>query len=1163
MQQLTTPGDAPIPSHEPAASSTPVGHWWIHSLPVAIALLDPAFNYIAVNQRWLDFLQTLGNTVPHANSSSGDDLIGQPFLPPFVEYAETWHLRLQDCLAGNPHPAAEFSLVQADGTLNWWRWEASLVTNGPTHPQSSACLAIALTPITPYKRREAELQQSIRQLQHQYSQRTAELRRTISSLEEEISDRLTLENQLRFTEKTLRTNEKQYQQILNAITDMVLVKGPESRIIWANQAFCTYYGMTPDELENLLDAPFSKPDYTQQYVKDDAFVFATGRTLEIEEPVVRHDGEVRLFSTIKSAIRNELGQVIMTVGVSRDITIQKQIEQQRLLTEIELRNSQQRLHLLAQQMPIALIEWDETFTISEWNPEAERIFGYTREEAIGQAITFVIPEDIQPQIIGTVQNLIYNRSSLHSINTNLTKAGKTIICQWHNTPLIDQDGEMIGMASMAIDITERQQAELQLRQQEQFLRCVYEGVEDCLFVLEVGADGDVRYAGWNSKTAQNTGIASESIVGKTPVELFGPAVGGDIAWHYRQCLETKATFRYEEHREFEGANGWWLTTLNPVFNEAGDVTQILGTASNISDRKRAEAKLREQEQFLRSIYDGVSTNIFVLDVLETGEIVYVDYNQAAERTTGQTRYEIKGKTPFELFSADEAAIMTELYQTCIATKEGITQEEHLTFKTGDRWSLTTFNPLQNAEGRVYRIVGTAVDITNLKRIEATLQETLRNSEYQSQLLRTVLDSTPDWIFAKDRECRYILANESYAKAIGKPITTLLGRTDLDLGFSYEQVCGDATAGLQGFRHDDRRALAGEMVHNPNDPATIADGSVRIFDSRKVPLYEADGSIFAMLGICRDITERHHAEAEIRRSEAIAQEKAEQLQQALIELQQTQAQLVQNEKMSGLGQLVAGVAHEINNPVNFIYGNLNHAQEYTQDLLGLVELYQHHYPDPPAAIATEVEAIDLEFLVDDLPKLIGSMKVGAERIQKIVASLRTFSRMDEAEMKAVNIHEGIDSTLMILQHRLKAKESHPEITIHRDYGDLPLVECYAGQLNQVFMNILSNAIDALEETWSHSRDKSRDHPPAIAIHTQRLATDLVEIRLTDNGPGIPPAIQQRLFDPFFTTKPIGKGTGMGLSISYQIVTEKHRGSLHCESAIGQGTAFIIRIPLRQA
>ncbi|QLE39757.1 HAMP domain-containing protein [Nostoc sp. C052] len=292
-----------------------------------------------------------------------------------------------------------------------------------------------------------------------------------------------------------------------------------------------------------------------------------------------------------------------------------------------------------------------------------------------------------------------------------------------------------------------------------------------------------------------------------------------------------------------------------------------------------------------------------------------------------------------------------------------------------------------------------------------------------------------------------------------------------------------------------------------------------------------------------------------------EERTTELKNALGELQRTQSQVIQSEKMSSLGQLVAGVAHEINNPVNFIHGNLAHVEEYTQDLLAFVQLYQQYNPNPAAEIQTVAENIDLEFLQEDLPKMLSSMKVGTERIRQIVLSLRNFSRIDEAEFKSVDIHEGIDSTLMILQHRLKAKPEQPEIEVIKDYGSVPLVECYAGQLNQVFMNILVNAIDALEENnTKYTYQEINDHPSRIKIRTSVINSRWVEIAIADNGVGISQEFQQRIFDPFFTTKPVGKGTGMGMSISYQIITEKHGGKLECFSTAGQGTEFIIQIPL---
>ncbi|MFN6496746.1 MAG: ATP-binding protein [Nostoc sp. DedQUE01] len=298
--------------------------------------------------------------------------------------------------------------------------------------------------------------------------------------------------------------------------------------------------------------------------------------------------------------------------------------------------------------------------------------------------------------------------------------------------------------------------------------------------------------------------------------------------------------------------------------------------------------------------------------------------------------------------------------------------------------------------------------------------------------------------------------------------------------------------------------------------------------------------------------------------AAATAQAEQLNQALHNLKQTQAQLIQTEKMSSLGQLVAGVAHEINNPVNFIYGNLTHVNEYTLGLLELVKLYQKSNTNPTNEVQAQIEAIELDFIVEDLPKILASMKIGANRIREIVLSLRNFSRLDEADMKPVNIHEGIDNTLLILQNRLKQTSGNPGIQIVKEYGDIPLVECYAGQLNQVFMNLISNAIDALD-SYNNQRtpEDIEANPSQIIIRTNLRNSDRITIQIADNGSGITPAVKQRLFNPFFTTKPAGKGTGLGLAISAQIVTEKHNGAIWCVSEPGQGAEFWVEIPIWQS
>lgn len=436
------------------------------------------------------------------------------------------------------------------------------------------------------------------------------------------------------------------------------------------------------------------------------------------------------------------------------------------------------------------------------------------------------------------------------------------------------------------------------------------------------------------------------------------------------------------------------------------------------------------------------------------------------------------------------------------------------------------------------------EIVQRQQAEAALQESYT-------LLNSVMEALPDFILVKDLQSRYVMVNSNLVRFLGKSLAEeVVGKDDTEL-FPLETAD-------QIMQKDQTVMTTGVM--ETFEETVPYQNSQRTYLTTKTPWRDAHGNIIGLIAIARDISDRKQAEEDLRRSETQLRQRTAQLEQTLQELGQTQTQLVQSAKMSSLGQLVAGIAHEINNPINFIFGNLTHASEYTQGLLELVELYQQNYPTCQPQIQQKIQEIDLEFLSQDLPKVLQSMQTGSQRIREIVHSLRVFSRLDEAEVKGVDIHEGIDSTLMILQNRLKAKTGYPGIEVIKAYGQLPLIECYAGQLNQVFMNILSNAIEALEEKLVQEQPPDHGSIPTITICTEVLPNHQAAIRIADNGPGIPDHVQQRLFDPFFTTKAVGKGTGMGLAISHQIVTEKHGGQLYCCSTPTEGTEFTIEIPV---
>ncbi len=864
--------------------------------------------------------------------------------------------------------------------------------------------------------------------------------------------------------------------------------------------------------------------------------------------------------------RDAQGQPLRFLGVHHDISKRKE-------AEIALRELSQQLRKAQEIAHLGHWSMDVTSQKITWSEEVFRIFGldpHQKEPNFEQCLGLLHPDDVpefQDRMTKAAQGFAQNFDCrIRRPDGEIRYVNSHIEPECHN-------GEVVRIFGTFMDITARQEAENRLRESEGIWRTLVDVTPAAVAMF----DTQMRYLVANQAWYHEYGLENQEIIGRSHYEIF-PDIPQSWKETHARCL-TGVTERCEADfwPRADGSGEWICWEIRPWIDRHGNIGGLLFYTEKITKRKETEIALRELSQQLKKAQEVAHLGYWSFDLIsqkitwseEVFRIFGLDPRQGEPSFTQNLQLYHPDDRDFFLARVAEA-------------NQGIPQnfDARIVRPNGEIRYTNARIEVELRDGVVVRMFGIVIDITDRKTEEA-LRALLSRSQLLNYIsteirnsldLETILERAINAIFVELKVdiCTFAW----YRRELNPPVWEVVKERRNPTVKSWL-----GTYSIEQFPELFSRVLEEQIYScdlrvstDTNLKAFCQESGITFYLSIPIQVGKQTVGGFELGRISSDRPWQDGEIAllcDVRTQAAIAiqqaqlyresQAKTQELQKAYHDLQATQVQLIQAEKMSSLGQLVAGVAHEINNPVSFIYGNLAPISQYADDLISLLQLYEECYPNPPEKITDFMADIELDFLIEDLPKTIKSIKTGAERIRDIVKSLRTFSRLDEADLKFADLHENIDNTLVILQNRFNGKNGKAPINIVKNYGELPLFECYIGLLNQVFMNLLVNAIQAIEER--QEIETNPEYTGQVTI-TTTLNSGGVSISIKDNGIGMSPEVQAKIFDPFFTTKSVGKGTGMGLPTSYQIVTKNHQGNFTFTSVLGEGTEFTVYLPFRK-